>query len=84
MEIFNFHLDQKITTWMRTDFEIEAETLEKAIELAKEKYNSGNLYDLPWEEIEGVKEIMEVGDNDGEPTEELYDENSNFIVDNTK
>lgn len=84
MEKFNFYLDQKVTTWMRTDFLIEAETLEEAVELAKKKYESGDLYDLPWEEIEGVREIMEVGDNGGEPTEELYDENLNFILNNTK
>lgn len=84
MEKFNFYLDQKVTTWMRTDFLIEAETLQEAVELAKKKYESGDLYDLPWEEIEGVREIMEVGDNGGEPTEELYDENLNFILNNTK
>lgn len=84
MENFNFYLDQKVTTWMRTDFLIEAETLQEAVELAKKKYESGDLYELPWEEIEGVREIMEVGDNGGEPTEELYDENLNFILNNTK
>lgn len=84
MEKFNFYLDQKVTTWMRTDFLIEAETLQEAVELAKKKYESGDLYELPWEEIEGVREIMEVGDNGGEPTEELYDENLNFILNNTK
>lgn len=82
MEKFNFHLDQKITTWMRTEFEIEAETLEQALKIVKEKYDSGDLYELPWDEIEGVKEIMEVGDNGGEPTEELYDENGNLILNN--
>lgn len=84
MEKFNFHLDQKVTTWMRTEFEIEAETLEQATELAKEKYNSGDLYELSWEEIDGVKDIMEVGDNGGESTEELYNENGNLVIDNTK
>ena len=84
MEKFNFYLDQNVTTWMKTNFLIEAETLEEAVELAKKKYESGDLYELPWEEIEGVREIMEVGDNGGEPTEELYDENLNFILNNTK
>lgn len=82
MEKFNFHLDQKVTTWMRTEFEIEAESLEKATEIAKIKYESGELYDIRWEEIEGVKENIEVGDNGGEPTEELYDENSNLVLNN--
>ena len=69
---------------MRTDFRVEAETLEEAVKLAIEKYESGDLYEVTWEEIEGVREIMEVGDNGGEPTEELYDENGSFILNNTK
>jgi hypothetical protein len=84
MDKFNFFLDQKITTWMRTDFLIEAETLEEAVELAKKKYETGDLYELSWEEVEGVKKIMEVGDNGGEPTEELYDESGRFILNNVK
>lgn len=84
MEKFNFYLDQKVTTWMRTDFRVEAETLEEAVKLAIEKYESGDLYEVTWEEVDGVREIMEVGDNGGEPTEELFDENGRLILNNTK
>lgn len=84
MEKFNFYLDQKVTTWMRTDFRVEAETLEEAVKLAIEKYESGDLYEVTWEEVDGVREIMEVGDNGGEPTEELFDENGRLVLNNTK
>jgi len=84
MQKYNFHLDQKITTWMRTDFEVEASTYEEAVEKAKEMYKSGELIELPWEEIEGVQEIMDVDHNGGLPTGELYDFRSNNILDNTQ
>lgn len=84
MEKFNFFLDQKVTTWMRTDFEIEAESMEEAIRIAKEKYETGDLDEISWEEIDGVKEIMEVGDNGGQSTAEIYNEDGNLIFDNVK
>jgi hypothetical protein len=30
MKTFNFYLDQKVTTWYRTNYEVEAESLEEA------------------------------------------------------
>jgi len=42
MKTFNFYLDTKITTWMRTDFEIEANSLEEAKLKAIEFHNESN------------------------------------------
>ena len=81
---FDFYIDEKVTIWNRLKFTIEAETLEEAVKLAIEKYESGDLYDVTWEEVEGVREIMEVGDNGGEPTEELFDENGRLVLNNVK
>lgn len=72
MKTFEFFLDQKITTWMRTDFEIKAEDLNQAVKIAKEKLENGDLDDIGWQEIDGVKEILEPRDNGGETTAELY------------
>jgi hypothetical protein len=72
MKTFEFFLDQKITTWMRTDFEIKAEDLNQAVKIAKEKLENGDLDDIGWQEIDGVKEILEPSDNGGESTAELY------------
>jgi hypothetical protein len=72
MKTFEFFLDQKITTWMRTEFEIKAEDLNQAVKIAKEKLEDGDLDDIGWQEIDGVKEILEPSDNGGESTAELY------------
>jgi len=80
MKTFEFFLDQKITTWMRTDFEIKAEDLNQAVKIAKEKLENGGLDDIGWQEIDGVKEILEPKDNGGESTAEIYQMNKNGDV----
>ena len=72
MKTFEFFLDQKVTTWMRTDFEVKANDLNEAVNIAKEKLEKGDLDDIGWQEIDGVKELLEPKDNDGETTAELY------------
>jgi len=72
MQTFDFYLDQKVTTWMRTHFEVEAETVEEAKKLAIEKYESGDLEEISWDEIDGVKETLEPEDNGGESTVEIF------------
>ncbi len=84
MENFYFYLDQKVTTWMRTNFEVEAESFEEAVKKANEMYESGKLYDISWDEVEGVKENMDTEENDGYSTEELYHEDGNLIYQNGK
>jgi hypothetical protein len=69
---FIFNLDQKVTTWMRTEFTIEAETLTEAKELAIKFHLDGETEEIAWTEIEGCYEKMKVEENGGESTEELY------------
>ena len=52
MKKFDFFLDQKVTTWMRTEFEVEAETIEEAKKLAILKFKDGDLGEIPWEEVD--------------------------------
>jgi hypothetical protein len=85
MKSFDFYLDTKVTTWYRTPFEIEANSLEeakqKAIEFVKDDEHSS----ISWEQIDETIEVMSVDENDGQSTEELYYESSkNMIWDNTK
>jgi hypothetical protein len=80
MKTFEFFLDQKITTWMRTEFDIKAEDLNQAVKIAKEKLENGDLDDIGWQEIDGVKEILEPRDNGGESTAEIYQMNKNGDV----
>lgn len=83
METFNFNLDTKVTTWMRTNFEIEAENLEEAKKKAIEFHNQGNTGSIGWDEVDNAQEMMSVSENGGEPTEELFDNEGNCIWSNT-
>ena len=81
---FNFNLDTKVTTWYRTEFEIEANSLEEAKLKAIEFHEQSNTSSIGWDQVMDTQETMTPGDNGGEPTEELYDENGNIIWNNTK
>ena len=72
MENFKFDLDQKVTIWMRTPFEIEAETLEEAKQKAIEFHQKGDTENLSWVGLDETYEPLSVEENDGEPTEELF------------
>lgn len=80
METFNFYLDTKVTTWMRTPFEIEAETLEEAKQKAIEFHKQSNTSSIGWDEVMDTQEQMSVEDNGGEPTEELFCEDDNTNI----
>jgi len=82
METFNFYLDTKVTTWYRTNFEIDADNLEDARKKAIEMYKSGTLSEFGWEQICDTIEMMSVKENGGYPTEELFSEDES-IFDNT-
>ena len=75
MKTFEFFLDQKITTWMRTEFEVKANDLNEAVKIAKEMYDRGDVDDIAWQEIDGTKEILQPKDNGGESTAEIYNMN---------
>jgi hypothetical protein len=81
---FNFHLDTKVTTWYRTEFEIKANSMEEAKQLAIGFHLEMGTTELPWEHIDETLERIMPDENGGEPTEELYDEEGNIIWDNTK
>jgi hypothetical protein len=75
MKTFEFFLDQKVTTWMRTDFEVKANDLNEAVRIAKQMYDDGKLEDIRWEEIADTKEVLQPSDNGGESTAEIYNMN---------
>lgn len=72
METFDFYLDTKITTWMRTPFEIEAKTLEEAKQKAIDFHKKGETENISWEYNPEFNENMSVIDNGGQSTEEIY------------
>jgi hypothetical protein len=75
METFEFFLDQKVTTWMRTDFEVKANDLNEAVKIAKQMYDAGDLEQISWEEILDTKEVLQPSDNGGQSTAEIYNMN---------
>jgi len=85
METFDFYLDTKVTTWYRTPFEIEANSLEEAQKLAIDYVKDDGHSTQSWEHIDDTIEVMEPGDNGGQPTEELYYEPVGIMIwDNIK
>ena len=79
MEKFNFYLDQKVTTWMRTNFSVEGESREVARQMAVDFVKEGNTSELPWEEIMDTKEVMSLKENDGMSTEEIFEEDGTYV-----
>ena len=75
MEQFEFYVDQKVTTWMRTEFEVEANDLNEAVKIAKEKFHRGDLDEIAWHEIMDTKEVLQPKDNGDETTAEIYNMN---------
>jgi len=84
MGTFNFSLQQKVTTWMETEYEIEADNYEEAKKKAIEFHNEGNTGSIGWEELMDAQEPMTLEENDNQPTEEIFDDEGNCIWDNTK
>jgi hypothetical protein len=83
LKYFWFYLDQKVTNWMRTNFEIEADTEEEARKMAIKFVEEGKAEEIGWDEIEGVITPMDVTDNDGYSTQEIYFEDGSMIYQNS-
>lgn len=71
MATFKFNLDQKCTTWYRTDFDVEANSEQEAIEKARAMFLSGELDDYPWYNLTDTIELIYPSENAGQPTQEL-------------
>jgi hypothetical protein len=81
-KVFEFYLDQKVTNWMRTNFEIEADTEEEARKMAIKFVEEGKAEEIGWDEVEGVITPLDVTDNDGYSTQEIYFEDGSMIYQN--
>ena len=71
-EVYDFYLDEKVTTWYRTSFEIEADSEEEAKQKAIEFLKRGDHIDISWEHLDDTTEGLTPEDNGGESTKELY------------
>ena len=85
MKTFDFYVDEKVTTWMRTHFQIEAKSLNDAKGKAKLFVTGDEHTNLPWHEIDGVfGEKMSIEENSGEPTLEIFTSNGEGVYQNSK
>jgi hypothetical protein len=85
MKTFNFYLDQKVTTWYRTNYEVEAESLEEAEKKAIQLYEKGELDNISWEQIDDTyNEVMTIEDNGNCSTAEIYTDDGKIIFENAK
>ena len=83
VKTYSFHFDQKVTTWMRTSFDIQARNYEEAKVKAIEFSKGPEIDSIGWVEVMDVKEPMTVEDNFGAATEELYAMTGELIHYNT-
>ena len=79
MQKFHFYLDEKVTTWMRTNFSIEADSLEDARQKAVDMVLAGETAEYSWEQIPETIEQMNPEDNGGSSTKEIYHEDGHIV-----
>jgi hypothetical protein len=72
MESYQFYLDTKVTTWYRTKFEVEADSIDEAKAAAIKIHKQGELDGEPWEQVDDTIENITPEENGNQPTEELY------------
>ena len=74
MEQYRFFIDRKVTSWVREWHEVEAESLDAAKKEMVEAFHDNMCVETfdEQEYLEGTEDYMEPGDNDGNPTAELY------------
>lgn len=84
METFKFYIDQKITTWQRVRFTIEAELENEAVEKAKEVLKDANECpeESEYEIIHEANRDMSFEENIGNATRELYNNKGHEIANN--
>ena len=83
MKTFDFYRDEKQTIWVRTRFDIQAESYEQALEKIKEvEADKSESYENThyWEFLEETLEEITPEENKGEATIEIYSEDNNQLV----
>lgn len=65
---FNLYEDVKVCTWRRYSYEVEAETLEEAVELVRD----GEVESTDMEEFYDADYFLTPANNEGRATQEIY------------
>lgn len=77
---YPFYLDEKVTTWYRTTFEVEADNEEEARALAIEKSSNGELDELGWRQVDDTVVKMKLDDNSGFSTLEIFKQDGSEMI----
>jgi hypothetical protein len=80
MKTFDFYKDEKHTIWVRTNFNVQAESYEQALEKIKENPIESYENEINWEYLEETLESMDPADNNGEATCEIYSEDTDKLI----
>ena len=80
MKTFDFYKDEKHTIWVRTNFNVQAESYEQALEKIKENPIESYENEINWEYLEETLESMDPIDNNGEATCEIHSEDTNELI----
>jgi len=79
---FDFYIDERVMIWNRLKFSVEAETLEEAKDMAifmvTQDREEIDFYDF--ELLQDTLTEMEIEDNDGNSTIELYCEKDTDLI----
>ena len=82
MPQFEFHLDKKVTSWYRETHYVDADTLQEAQKIMIEKFAQGDTDETfdSQEEIPDTWDALTPKDNGGEPTQEIWCEESMLLL----
>jgi len=82
MPQFEFHLDKKVTSWYRETHYVDADTLQEAQKIMIEKFAQGDTDETfdGQEEIPDTWDALTPKDNGGEPTQEIWCEESMLLL----
>lgn len=90
MKKFKFYQDQKVTQWERLFFEVKAKNYPQAVQKIKQfrnediiNFEDDTLKISHLERVDDTKELMTLSQNDCCSTLELFNEQGEFIADNT-
>ena len=81
-QTFDFFIDRKVSHWVREYHQIEAENLDEAkAEMAARFHDSLCVDTFDYQEaLDDTEEYLEPGDNNGNPTAELYSDEDGQLV----
>lgn len=78
---YNLYKDSLMKVWVRDHYEIEAESLEEAINQINDGFVDYVDSDILWDDFQDIVDISENGNN---PTEIIYDEDDKLIWENNQ